>query len=155
LFLDPPSLIFILRLHLMSVARRKVAAAGGAAGSDGQGAGGSSQQAARIPPPVQLPAWAHQQLQQQQLAGGSWQPPSTSGRHISDAPDALCCPITGQVRGHEQLRHAAGNTGRNSCRWPQPGQARGFVPVPSQGVLLGIKISSMRVASGAKYYSSP
>ena len=36
LLLDPPSLIFILRLHLLSVARRKVAAAG-TAGHSGQG----------------------------------------------------------------------------------------------------------------------
>jgi hypothetical protein len=109
LLLDPPSLIFIMRLHLVGVARRKNAAAGallappapGARASRSQQAG-SRQHRPHIPPPVQLPAWAQQELAQQQhgsvAAGSSLQAAGhAGGRQLLDAPDALCCPITGQV----------------------------------------------------------
>eukprot|EP00878_Enallax_costatus_P012078 GHUV01012610.1.p1 GENE.GHUV01012610.1~~GHUV01012610.1.p1 ORF type:complete len:274 (+),score=76.14 GHUV01012610.1:207-1028(+) len=143
LILDPPSIIFISRLHLTSVARRKTLAANTAAAD-------SSKPAARIPPPVELPEWAQQQIQQQQHLQQPQQlhPASSSGyeqsngltvctahscsdssdsssssgrvlsgqgascsehcssggsgssrvRRLEDAPELLCCPITGQVR---------------------------------------------------------
>lgn len=108
LLLDPPSLIFILRLHLVGVARRKNAAAGAllAPPAAGGRAGRSQQAVSRqhrphIPPPVQLPAWAQQEVAQQHgsvAAGSSLQAAGHArGRQLLDAPDALCCPITGQV----------------------------------------------------------
>lgn len=97
MLLDPPSLIFLMRLHLTSVARRKIAAA---QGRGPRGAHSSSKQhRPHIPPPIQLPAWAAQEMAQ--LHGGSVavvQQPSQGGRTLLDAPDVLCCPITGQVR---------------------------------------------------------
>lgn len=146
LILDPPSIIFISRLHLISVARRKSLAADARAAA-------SSKQAARIPPPVELPDWAKQHIQQQQqqshqpnsqqLKTSSSQCARSNGlpvcsvhtssssssndnsknssrvmsgqetscsdrcssisgsdgrtRRLEDAPELLCCPITGQV----------------------------------------------------------
>jgi hypothetical protein len=96
LLLDPPSLIFITRLHLMSVARRK--AAGSAAGRSTAGSGHSRQHGPRIPPPVPLPEWAQQELASTSRACSSTlQQEQHAGRRLLDAPDVLCCPITGQV----------------------------------------------------------
>lgn len=108
LLLDPPSLIFIMRLHLVGVARRKNAAAGALLAPPAAGGrvsrrqqAGSRQHRPHIPPPVQLPAWAQQELAQQHgsvAAGSSLQAAGhAGGRQLLDAPDALCCPITGQV----------------------------------------------------------
>jgi hypothetical protein len=105
MLLDPPSLIFIMRLHLVSVARRKTAAAGGlaapAAGhaARGQHAGKQHNNRPRIPPPLQLPAWAEQQVALIQAGATCSSVTEGSGRQLLDAPDVLCCPITGQVCG--------------------------------------------------------
>jgi hypothetical protein len=105
LLLDPPSLIFVMRLHLLGVARRKNAAAAALLAPPAAGRTVRSQHSSRhhrphIPPPVPLPAWAQQELAQQhsQAASGSLQAVLRTGRQLLDAPDALCCPITGQVR---------------------------------------------------------
>eukprot|EP00882_Tetradesmus_deserticola_P017413 GHRQ01018653.1.p1 GENE.GHRQ01018653.1~~GHRQ01018653.1.p1 ORF type:complete len:262 (+),score=93.51 GHRQ01018653.1:46-786(+) len=141
--LDPPSLIFIARLHLTSVARRKIAAATGR--GSGNSSSSSQKQPSRIPPPVELPAWAQQQQGEQLAAFGhaggssrngnssssstecsSREPPQqgsddssssppgggcgepsrwssaavgacAGARRLEDAPESLCCPITGQI----------------------------------------------------------
>jgi hypothetical protein len=59
--LDPPSIIFIARLHLTSVARRKFAAVAGRGLANGGSSSSSQKQPSRIPPPVELPAWAQSQ----------------------------------------------------------------------------------------------
>jgi hypothetical protein len=140
--LDPPSIIFIARLHLTSVARRKYAAAAGRGIANGSSSS-SQKQPSRIPPPVELPEWAQQQQAEHLAAAGHGsssngaskdssrgQQPSrrshdssgssssaaggsrgdtaiagsaaaaaaaAGGRRLDDAPDLLCCPITGQV----------------------------------------------------------
>ena len=69
--LDPPNLIFICRLQLQSSARRKSQKT--REKLLGSGRAGSSY----IPPPLTLV--------------------SAGGRNLYDAPDCLCCPITGGV----------------------------------------------------------
>ncbi len=103
MLLDPPSLIFIMRLQLISVARRKIAAAGGlAAPAAGQAArgtqAGKQHSRPRIPPPLPLPDWAQQQMAQLQGSASCRVVQQGAGRQLLDAPDVLCCPITGQVR---------------------------------------------------------
>eukprot|EP00879_Flechtneria_rotunda_P008635 GHRR01009048.1.p1 GENE.GHRR01009048.1~~GHRR01009048.1.p1 ORF type:complete len:266 (+),score=104.86 GHRR01009048.1:1276-2073(+) len=150
--LDPPSIIFITRLHLMNVARRKVAAAAGVEGTVGAGSSRArrSKHPTRIPPPVELPAWAQQQLQQletqsqltqwqQQWPSQEQEPQPNQGQQLQQlwqqhpqlgqqqdaqhqssarstaAIDQSCSPSAAQRSG-QQLRQGSSNNGGSSSK---------------------------------------